>query len=472
MGHNSSKPACFRYGKSGTHEEPPKDLKFDPSKSYAVCYGINKQRYPNEIMPLSQNTVIGAQRVRKALIDVKAVYAENATLYVASEDEENCTADGIRRTFEEAAKKVEPNGLFVFHFSGHGLYDGRKKWGLVPVDLSSARRETLITSEKISSWLNKTECKAKSILVILDCCYAGGIGENLTSTMSKLKLDVNLYILSACTANEISILFNCIKQSVFTYFLSKFIVKFTRDEEASESCTLPLSDIFSESQICCENLMRLFKESVNLQLNFKERIKRRPVTDGNMERFEYVMKLYNEKLPEVHLCDETKDFLKLSINPLFEIEDRKLLHSEILELSLCCIMYSIALTELESDVEKVENPNLSIIAFMEAASIIDAVHPDVEIEKDKFASSWRFYRQALHDKGKKPVGLDNLGEDIIRELLMKDTPRVEADSDEAESLTPRACHLERFVSNEISLLCLFVCVFSFRGKTVTMKGKS
>ena len=59
-------------------------------------------------------------------------------------------AAGMKRTFQECASKVGPNGLFIFHFSGHCIKVGADEWGLAPVDFDYSRSTYLTASVLIS----------------------------------------------------------------------------------------------------------------------------------------------------------------------------------------------------------------------------------------------------------------------------------------------------------------------------------
>ena len=440
---------------NGASEEPLKDFEFDPSTSYAIGYAIDKQTNP-KITALSSGTVTGTKSVLNALVEAEAVFIENTNLYAASDCEESCTAEGIKRTFQEVAGRVGPNGIFFFHFSGHGIkFGGENKWGLATVDCSSA--DDCITADDISQWLNDSKCRAKHIVFTLDCCYAEGIGAKLT-TDTDLHRDVDLYILCSCTANEKSKLLSCLRQSVFTFFLSKFILKYRKGQGV-----LPLSKVFSECQVCCESLSSLFisyensglvKSSTNPTLNIH---KRRIAHDGEieveMEKYSYATGLFDES-PPVYLHDRTKEHLKSLAEPdgsLDKLETHGVLEGKVVTTALCCMMHTIASIEMECDVKrlKVKNPNLSIKAFLEAASIIDKIHGNCDkIKEDAFIFSWCFYQLVMKANNIEFKDLEAKVKDLCEELRVKNSrkstrSRVVADSDSPTLLSNENESLER-----------------------------
>ena len=86
---------------------------------------------------------------------------------------------------------------------------------------------------------------AKYTLLTLDCCYAGGIAKELTSSANWGKQELGQYVISACTANEASLVLGPLGHSIFTYFLAEAIAKLT-----SRPGQLPVHDIFKECEIC------------------------------------------------------------------------------------------------------------------------------------------------------------------------------------------------------------------------------
>ena len=100
----------------------PKVFQFSPTESRLVSYGIDKQTSPKyEHKSLGKITLHDAEQVLKALVRVGAIEKENAHIYSSSGDPDRCTADGMKAAFQAKACEVGSNGIFVFHFSGHGI---------------------------------------------------------------------------------------------------------------------------------------------------------------------------------------------------------------------------------------------------------------------------------------------------------------------------------------------------------------
>lgn len=403
----------------------PDDFHFEPSESGVIAYGIDRQSHPKfEKKSLTSITVDDAKQVLNAFLRARAVCSENAHLFSASRNPECCTAQGMRKTFQYHASNVGLESLFVFHFSGHGIKVREDMWGLAPMDFDYSS-DTYITASVLCRWLNEIKCRAKYILITLDCCYAGGIGKELT-TQAGVERSENLFVLSACTANETSIVLRSLGHSIFTYFLSDFIAKFSKS-----SGVLPMKKIISECQVCCECLSSLlvsYSRESGLQLKIMQpQISvRNIVSDGEdsvdaaavhavpIGRFQFVQELYNPLVHIAPLHDKSMaylDSLKDSVSgPLVQLERRGLLRGRVIVSVFCSMMYSIASIELacDNDGTKVKNINLSMTAFMNAASTIDMVHQGVECDGYTFLLSWLFYREVMKKNAVEVAGMKAL----------------------------------------------------------------
>ena len=434
MGQSTSSPSYYEVAKEGTDSgsfvlvsnDPPNSFSFDPSQSYMVSYGIDKQTNPKfSAKTLSSITVDDANQVVDALVDSGMLPRSNTCLYAASKDLEQCKIEGMKRTFQECARKVGPSGLFVFHFSGHGIKVQSNEWGLAPVDFDYTQ-STYLTSDVLGRWLSEVECKAKHILFSLDCCYAGGIGSELTHSTDLSGITGSFYVLSACTAYETSLVVGSLGHSIYTYFLSIAISKLCQVPGE-----LPLKRVFSECHVCSEALSSLFikynssgglevshmqpqMNVVNLKSVVTEIMgKGEDTTDAQMNRFQYATELYDRSKPVLPLEEKTLAYIDTvkvlsEGGPLNELNKRHLLTGRVLETAICSMMYSIAAIELaydDSRHSKVTNVNLSITAFMHVVSGLDMVIHDLVVPEAVFFMSWLFYKEVLATNGVNTRGL-------------------------------------------------------------------
>ena len=427
MGQGESVPSCQELVKNDLGDfvvisnSLPDEFKFEPSESQVIAFGIDKQSDPIFMKKsLTFITVDDAKQVLNAFVRVGAVWSENAWLFSASKNPECCTTSGMKKTFQYHASKAGPDGLFVFHFSGHGIKVRQDMWGLAPMDFDYSS-DTYITALVLSQWLNEIECKAKYILITLDCCYAEGIGKELAA-QADVERSENLFVLSACTANETSLVLASLGHSIFTYFLSNFVSKLSR-----RSGVLPMKKIFSECQICCECLSSLlvsYSQEFGLQMKMMQpQISvRNIISDGEdsidasvpIDRFRFVQELYDRSARITPLHDKSMAFLdslRDSVTgPLFQLQKRGLLRGRVIVSVFCSMMYSVASIELACDDAgtKVRNINLSITAFMNAVSAVDMVHQGVSCDGYTFLLSLMFYKEVMKKNKVDVAGMDAL----------------------------------------------------------------
>ncbi len=400
----------------------PESFYFQPAESFLVSYGIDEQSAPKfRHKSLSSIAVQDAKQVLNAFVAVETFPGENASLFSASQTPESCTAQGMKKTFQDCARKVGERGLFVFHFSGHGIAVGNKTWGLAPMDFDYSA-VTLITADVLGKWLSEVQCRAKYILITLDCCYAGGIGKEL-ATQVDAEHDTSLYILSACTANETSVVLASLGHSIFTYFLSNFILKFSEG-----TGILPTKKIFSECQVCCEYLSSLLvgysKESGLQPKIMQPQVSVRNIMSDSVDftdsatvpigRFNFVQELYDHTKQINPLDTKSLAYLEtlcdIPDGPLIQLEKRGLLKGRLIVSAFCSIMYSLASIEVacDSSGRKTSNINLSITAFMQAAATIDLIQHGVQCDGFTFLLSWLFYKEVMKRNAVPVEGLSQL----------------------------------------------------------------
>lgn len=417
MGQIESKPSYYRQvqNEEGNFvivtNDPIDTFEFDSSQSHLVSYGIDYQTSPKfKHKTLSSITGTDAKLVCDSLVDIRAFQPQNTAVYVASKQVDDCTFAGIKKTFQECAAKVGPNGLLIFHFSGHGIKVGDDEWGLAPVDFDYSR-STYLTASVLISWINDIQCKAKHILFTLDCCYAGGIGTELTKSV-EVQIDANICVMSACAGYETSLVIGPLKNSIFVYFLCDTILNCR-----FQAGLLPIKEIFSRCQVCCQNLSSLlvrYRADTGLLsptlmqpqmgvLHLKTTVQALlgegdDQVDAGIGRFEYAISLYERKKP-TQLSEKTFAYLEtvssLENGPLLQLRLEGVLTQLVLNAAVCSMMYSVASNELVNNPRVVATPNHSITAFINCVAAIDMIHSGVEFDEYTFFVSWLFYREVL-----------------------------------------------------------------------------
>ncbi|MCC7164230.1 MAG: caspase family protein, partial [Anaerolineae bacterium] len=139
-------------------------------RNLAVVIGINE--YVDEIPPL-RTPVSDAEQVA-------AVLARDQGYEVQVMLIEDVTRQKLVTLFTETLPALElgsEDRLFVY-FAGHGTFiqgdDGEPQYYLVPQDARASERDSFLSMRDVRESLLKLECR--HLLLVLDCCFAGGFG--------------------------------------------------------------------------------------------------------------------------------------------------------------------------------------------------------------------------------------------------------------------------------------------------------
>lgn len=144
------------------------------------------------------------------------------------------TADGIRDGFRRLARAAGPDDTVIVFFSGHG---GRIEKGpnagtyLIPFDCDPKRlKDTAIGADELTELVSAI--KAGCLVVLLDACHAGGIGEVKAIDLAddlKAGLDEKAYdalsrgagrvVMASSRSAEVSLVLAGMSNSLFTHYL-------------------------------------------------------------------------------------------------------------------------------------------------------------------------------------------------------------------------------------------------------------
>ena len=424
-------------------------LEYDPLQSYMVAYGIDTQTSPQySHKSLGGVTILDAKQISLAAIDKGILPKENVQLYGASTHPDKCTMAGMKQSFQKQARNVGREGLFLFHFSGHGILVNNS-WGVAPSDFDLSR-STFISGYLFNEWLNEIDCQAKYVIFVFDCCYAGGLANELTSSILKLRQGV--FVLTSCTAYELTLNIDEIGHSIFTYFLSYSI----RAAEISQG-KLPISKIFDQCATLCTALssliiqtdpsyglkfgtmvpqLRYFIPDHAVGINVQDSLKIMSLTGDeqayltSLGRYNFVVKYVktlNLKMVELdelamlwleNITDEKK-------SPLKELAREGVLKQEVLSAALGSVLWSIASIQVCQDRDNAHHASQFLMAFLHAAIAFDTIHQTF-ITLSHLLGAWEWYTGVIVHNSLPDDDLHKLG-DAIRDD-MKGTANVEEET--------------------------------------------
>ncbi|CAN93368.1 WD-40 repeat protein [Sorangium cellulosum So ce56] len=145
--------------------------------AHALVVGISAYSHVN---PLPRAVVNDAEKIREALLDPACGGYLDERVKLLRDGE--ATGAAIRGALEEFKVRCGPGSTALVYFSGHGgsITSGpRAGQYLLPVDVDGSSQDSLadtgISGDELTGLLSTVS--AKRLLVILDCCYAGGVGD-------------------------------------------------------------------------------------------------------------------------------------------------------------------------------------------------------------------------------------------------------------------------------------------------------
>ena len=280
----------------------PGVIKLDQKKDFVFCVGIDELHHRVCAAEYQQDKIIenDAKEIYKTFTTNLGLNCDQVKISIASNEHDDCTKEGLRASFVEYAEKVEENGNFIFYFAGHGF-----EWGdrcvLAPADFDK-KGESGISGDELVQWLNDANCKAKNVLFIFDCCYAGDLGERLTYNKT-LEINANIFAMCGCGAKESTRSIFGLGHSIFTYFLLDYL---NTSECKGEIKIEQAMDVIAEFSFSFSSLLMVLDSSKKLHCGlfnprlFKSNvgIHQRSITTESGEVMALLQTLFKEPVKE------------------------------------------------------------------------------------------------------------------------------------------------------------------------------
>jgi len=144
---------------------------------YGIYVGITD--YPSGRLPLcAEDAIKLAQDMRRAGLQSEA---EQIVLTDA-----NATAERIRQAFADMSRRVGPNDLFIFFYSGHGSQGG-EQGGSSELDRREESINTYqgdITDDEMGRLFG--QIRARVSIIALDSCFSGGFARDVVSAPGRM----------------------------------------------------------------------------------------------------------------------------------------------------------------------------------------------------------------------------------------------------------------------------------------------
>jgi len=230
--------------------------------AYALLIGIAAYRY---IRPLAK-TATDARDLYETLLQNGYPPSHMSILL-----DEQATKAAISDKLDWLARRVGSNDTAVIFFSGHGARLIGGFWPgeyLCPVEATLDKvKDTFISDEEFTIALRAI--RASRLVVFLDACHAGGIGEPKDlGVQIKAGLSMAAYakfsgqgrvIIASCKPDEVSYELPEMRNSLFTHYLLEGL----RGNAAREDGAVWMSDLFGYvyKHVSQHNLQHPFQQS-------------------------------------------------------------------------------------------------------------------------------------------------------------------------------------------------------------------
>lgn len=399
--------------------KPPESMSYEPQQSYMVAFGVDQT---TGVSAHSKD----AEHIADSLVSCGVLPKSNVQLCTTLSDHDTSTSQGIQHAFKECGRKVGPEGLFVFAYTGSGVQTD-SNCSLYSIDFDECDTNTHITPDTLLQWLTELQSKPKHIIFILDCSFAGKIASDLTA-FKHFKCNnapQDLCVLSARSGSEMAFVIDTLGHSIFSYFVAwafrhtpftPGLIPTSKIYERIQTCTFALSSLVLtynpltkvlKPNVIDPEVKYLKKQSAIIRF-VEQALDESPgsdETDAPVARFEYLTKYYKRTRGARHtsLHDKAMAWLEMVRDdpegPLAKLHANNVLHDNVLLTVFCSIMFSVASIQVAVTKDSISDPNLFIYAFLSVAATINAVNDEADITVDYFRHSWEFYHQVLVENG-------------------------------------------------------------------------
>jgi len=262
------------------------------ANGYALLIAVSDNLIPQYALP---TVAKDAAALQKVLVhpDRCAYPAANVRLLKGSEASRSGIRDGLSWLKESIAADRSGNATAVIYYSGHGVLNSAdKRYYLLPYDTRYPIGDSLLPATEMAEEIERV--RPRRLLVIFDCCHAGGMGikgedplldRGLTKVAAPaearsvvaLTQGQGRAVLSSSTAAESSYVRPDRKMSIFTYHLVEALTGYARQD--------------GEPHILVSDLMSYVSRKVPQSAREQYDVSQTPVYEFSGENFPVAMAL-------------------------------------------------------------------------------------------------------------------------------------------------------------------------------------
>ena len=205
-----------------------------------VAVGISRYRRPELALRYAASN---AQDFGEALTAPHGCGIPTSNVVIFRDEE--ATSEAILRELRAAADICAGDDTLIFYFSGHGDQENGRFF-LLPVEVELEDLSgTAVALESLQSAL--VGCRARGVLVILDCCRSAGFAEAADVFFRTLSASDFRLLLSASRAGQQSYEFDSSKGTFFTNAILDVLTG--RVRVGRQSAVVYFSDLFEYVQL-------------------------------------------------------------------------------------------------------------------------------------------------------------------------------------------------------------------------------
>lgn len=392
--------------------QPPSVINFNPSQSYFFGYGIVSG-------PTRTSNHQDAINVARCLISNEIVPANNVITFAnnSSDFSDSYTLIKLAKAFKFQASNVESDGILTFYYSGPGHKMGENRWSLASTDFDARDPTTHITADSIINWLVTSTCKAKLVLVILNCSQGGA--DLATALTDRTRNHSGLSVCALSTNDDPPSLFTSLDTSISARFLSTAISKLRAGQGV-----LQVTNVYDFTARCCEAFFKLIltydpvaKRVIDAhvaQPTLTALGKPRLVEMGSSEEtdqgppgaMQFLAKYFHHGMAGAPLHQYAYDWLQragdVAEGPLADLLRLGVLGDDVVTCAVICVMMQ-ALASVQiafGEAADVDSANRLLVAFTAVAATVSSIARDsAELEERHFRLAWNSYCKTTENSG-------------------------------------------------------------------------
>ena len=392
-------------------------LQFEGSQSYGICIGIDS----NSRSGGQDDTAAKSAALVKEAIAGNLIPHDQVHDYSLEKERSQCTKQSLLELIKTTASKVKEKGIFILYFSGSAFLCENEG---VLATANYHHVSTGITASELMEWIAPTECKARHIVIVLDCHCAKSIGEKSLSHIQgnpekRTVKQQQVHVMCSCSTNSVLPPVKISGGSIYSYFLSStlkqqsnqtgFDIKGSMDriEELCNSFSKLILNYSQEDDLMSVGIQPSMDSTLN-HILWKPNIDE---TDScqNLKVIYDLRDNSDHDMPELH--PEVITWLKSKEvqEALKTLHRNESLPTPLLYSVFSALLYSVTCLHLKHDRTHVSEKDLFVVAAIVVVLVLEeSGHPNINVTRDQIKAGLHYYYKPLQSNGISAKPIDDL----------------------------------------------------------------